>query len=226
MSSTAPTERPCGAHVAPFALRAVPPRGSERLRSGRAALMLPPSRCALSPQGGASAFGAAVRRSCCPLRAARCPPKGERAPSERPGGAHKATSRLLSAFRASRCRVVHRAWLWATRPASLRPRGVLSTTAQHPVGNPCSTQPCAGCVLTDVRTTIERNDRLPCPRGDCQRRSPCKGPHETCSPRGAGRPRRAPGCSATPTKQERRFMSFPPRLPTRTVIAQLLGVCP
>src|SRR5262245_17019395 len=32
--------------------------------SGRAALMLPPSRCALSPRGGASAFGAAGRRSC------------------------------------------------------------------------------------------------------------------------------------------------------------------
>ena len=27
--------------------------------------MSPPSRCALSPHGGASAFGAAVRRSCC-----------------------------------------------------------------------------------------------------------------------------------------------------------------
>src|SRR5882672_6716620 len=38
---------------------------------------LPPSRCVLSPEGELSAFGAAGRRSCCPLRAARCPPEGE-----------------------------------------------------------------------------------------------------------------------------------------------------
>src|SRR5882724_8998954 len=106
MSSTAPTERPCGAHVAPFALRAVPPRGSERLRSGRAALMLPPSRCALSPQGGASAFGAAVRRSCCPLRAARCPPEGGRAPSEPPCVAHAMSPAWLLVYSTDRIRVL------------------------------------------------------------------------------------------------------------------------
>src|SRR5262249_23529010 len=55
----------------------VPPRGSERLRSGRAALMLAPYGAARrSPQGGASAFGAAARRSCLPPTALRArPPK-------------------------------------------------------------------------------------------------------------------------------------------------------
>ena len=35
-------------------------------------------------------------------------------------------------------RVVHRAWLWTTRGPFDQPLRVLSTTAKHPVGNPCS----------------------------------------------------------------------------------------
>src|SRR5882672_395086 len=43
-----------------------PPKALRRSRTASSAFMVPPSRCALSPQGGASAFGAAVRRSCLP----------------------------------------------------------------------------------------------------------------------------------------------------------------
>src|SRR5262244_283724 len=65
----APSERPGGAHVCPLRRCApVPPRGSERLRSGRAALMSAPYGAARrSPQGGASASGTAERRSCSSL---------------------------------------------------------------------------------------------------------------------------------------------------------------
>jgi hypothetical protein len=131
--------------------------------------------------------------------------------------AHKATSRPMRADRVARRRVVHgggRSALATNRPAAA-------------VGNPCSPRcgPCAAN-LTLRRLSAEGVNRLPCPCGDCLRRSPSQGPSETRSPQDAGRPRRAPRCSARPSKLERLFMSFPPRLPTRTVIPQLQGVCP
>src|SRR5688500_7901707 len=140
--------------------------------------------------------------------------------------AHKATSWFLKRPEAQR-RVVHRAWLWTTRWPCVRPRSVLSTTAKHPAVNPCVEPGRCGCAaLTPPRRTAEGIERLPCPCGDCLVCLPCKGPNETRSLQGAGRPRRATGCSATPCQLERQFMSFPPRLPTRAVIAQLPGVCP
>src|SRR6185295_2481751 len=61
----APWERPGGAHWSPLRRCApVPPRGSERLGSGPAALIGAPYGAARrSPRGGASALGAARRRS-------------------------------------------------------------------------------------------------------------------------------------------------------------------
>ena len=134
----------------------------------------------------------------------------------RTGPAHKASSRLLTAIRALRCRVVHgggRSALATNRPTAA-------------VGNPCSTRRGSHSAdLTCVRRTTEGIDRLPCPCGDCLRRWPLEGPSETRSPQGAGRPRRAPRYSARQAKLERLFMSFPPRLPTRVVIPQRPGVC-
>ena len=131
--------------------------------------------------------------------------------------AHKATSRLMRAVEVPRRRVVHgggRSALATNRPSAA-------------VGNPCSTRgaSCAA-LLTPRGVAADGVHRLPCPCGNCLRRLPSQGPCETRSPQGAGRPRRAPRCSARPSKLERRFMSFPPRLPTRTVIPQLQGVCP
>jgi hypothetical protein len=122
--------------------------------------------------------------------------------------AHKATLRLVEAARVLRCRVVHGGGRSAL--ATNRPTGA--------VGNPCST-PALRFVLTCSRRTTEGIHRLPCPCSDCPRRLPVEGPHETRGLQGAGRPRRAPRCCATPTQLERQFMSFPPRLPTRAVIA-------
>jgi hypothetical protein len=94
------------------------------------------------------------------------------------------------------------------------------------VGNPCSTlRRWPASFLTRRRRCADVSLRLPCPRGDCPARWPPDGPHETRSPRGAGRPRRATGCSATVSSQERRSVSDPPGLPTRQVIPQLAGVC-
>jgi len=141
--------------------------------------------------------------------------------------AHWGTFGCVEAASAPGCRVVHRARLWTTRPAPLRPRGVLSTTAKHPVVNPCSRRwwwLAAG--LTRRAVGADGLIRLPCPRGDCLGRWPLDGPHETRSLRGAGRPRRATGCRAKVVSQERRSVSDPPGLPTRQVIAQLAGVCP
>ena len=131
--------------------------------------------------------------------------------------AHKATSRPMRAVEVPRCRVVHgggRSALATNRPTAA-------------VGNPCLAR-CAWSAanLTPRCLHVEGVNRLPCPCGDCLLRLPLEGPSETRSPQGAGRPRRAPRCSATPSKLERLFMSFPPRLPTRTVIPQLQGVCP
>src|SRR6266581_2181723 len=124
-------------------------------------------------------------------------------------------------------RVIHRAWLWATRPAPPWPGGELPTAAKHPVGNPCSIAGlwCAAA-LTRRRFGADGVIRLPCSRGDCQWRWPLDGPHETRSPRGAGRPRRATGCSAKVESQERRSVSVPRGLPARRVIPQLAGDCP
>ena len=132
------------------------------------------------------------------------------------GRAHKATSRPMRAVEAAQRRVVHgggRSALATNRPSAA-------------VGNPCLTRWrwCCAVLTFDSRTT-EGIDRLPCPCGDCPVRLPFDGPSETRSPQGAGRPRRAPRCSARPCKLERLFMSFPPRLPTRTVIPQLPGAC-
>ena len=137
--------------------------------------------------------------------------------TDRQGAAHKATSRPMEADRAAQSRVVHgggRSALATNRPTAA-------------VGNPCSTRctPRAVC-LTPRHPSPEGVHRLPCPCGDCQRRLPWQGPRETRSPQGAARPRRAPRCSARPCKLERLFMSFPPRLATRAVIAQRQGVCP
>ena len=131
--------------------------------------------------------------------------------------AHKATSRPMRVVEVARCRVVHgggRSALATNRPTAA-------------VGNPCLTR-CASraSFLTSWCVLAQGVHRLPCPCGNCLRRSPSQGPGETCSPQGAGRPRRAPRCSARPSKLERLFMSFPPRLPTRAVIPQLQGVCP
>ena len=61
---------------------------------------------------------------------------------------------------------------------------------------------------------------------DAMTEFPLEGPHETRSPRGAGRPRRATGCSAAVSSQERQSVSVPRGLPARPVIPQLVGVCP
>ena len=131
--------------------------------------------------------------------------------------AHKATSRPRRAARVPRCRVVHgggRSALATNRPTAA-------------VGNPCATRGAVhAALLTPWCVAAEGVHRLPCLCGDCQVRLPSQGPCETRSPQGAGRPRRAPRCSAMPSKLERLFMSSPPRLPTRAVIPQLQGVCP
>ena len=57
--------------------------------------------------------------------------------------------------------------------------------------------------------------RLPCPSVDCLAGWPREGPNETRSAGGAGRPRRATGCSARQLKPERLSMSDPHSLPTR-----------
>jgi hypothetical protein len=89
------------------------------------------------------------------------------------------------------------------------------------VGNPC---------LTRRPEQEDRSNRLPCPCSDCHRHWPPDGPHETRSLQGAGRPRRATGCCATPTftpvRCERRSVRIPRGLPARQVIPQLVGVCP
>jgi hypothetical protein len=141
--------------------------------------------------------------------------------------AHWATFRAIKVVGVQGRRVVHRAWLWTTRLAPLRPGGGLSTTAKHPVVNPCSRRrrPRSGALTRDG-VAADGLFRLPCPWGDCPARWPLDGPHETRSPRGAGRPRRATGCSARFRSQERRSVSDPPGLPTRQVIPQLAGVCP
>ena len=154
-----------------------------------------------------------------------CPGEARRAEVSlfgRPLGAHQATSPYWKGIESLRCRVVHRAWLWTTRRPCIRPQGVLSTIAKHPVGNPFSTHELrVFAALTPPRRTAEGMNRLPCPRGDCPGGLPFEGPHETRSPQGAGRPRRATGCSARSEPLERQLMSFPPRLPTRAVIPQL-----
>ncbi|PNG46017.1 putative metal-dependent hydrolase of the TIM-barrel fold protein (plasmid) [Variovorax sp. WDL1] len=80
--------------------------------------------------------------------------------------------------------------------------------------------------LTLPRTGAEVVIRLPCPRGDCHGGWLLDSPHDTRSTRGAGRLRRATGCSATLTQPERQFMSVPPCLPTRAVLPQTDGGCP
>src|SRR6059036_1026053 len=87
----APWERPGGGHWNPLRRCApVPPRGSERLGNGPAAVIGTPYVAARrSPRGGASALGTARRRSLEPPTSLRAgPPEGERAPWERPGGGH------------------------------------------------------------------------------------------------------------------------------------------
>jgi hypothetical protein len=153
--------------------------------------------------------------------------KEGKAATSRGGGAHKATSCSLKLPEGAQRRVVHRAWLWTTRWPFVRPRSVLSTTAKHSVVNPCSGRGfCVQAALTPPSKSTEGINRLPCPRGDCPRRWLLDSPNETCSTRGAGRPRRATGCSATLTQPERQFMSVPPCLPTRTVLTQTDGGCP
>lgn len=133
------------------------------------------------------------------------------------GGAHWTTFRLLVDVGMSRRRVVHGGGRSA--PATNRPAAA--------VGNPCSVRRCWPTkFLTRHTRCADVSFRLPCPRGDCPERWPLDGPHETRSPRGAGRPRRATGCSAKVCSQERRSVSDPPGLPTRQVIPQLAGVCP
>jgi len=111
----------------------------------------------------------------------------------------------------ARCRVVHGG-----------ARSALATNrASAAVGNPCPARS-----LDGRRRCPEGVHRLPCPRGDCLLRWPLDGPHETRSPRGAGRPRRATGCSAAVSSQERQSVSDPRGLPARPVIPQLAGVCP
>ena len=111
----------------------------------------------------------------------------------------------------ARCRVVHGG-----------ARSALPTNrASAAVGNPCPARS-----LDGRRRCPEGVHRLPCPRGDCLLRWPLDGPHETRSPRGAGRPRRATGCSAAVSSQERQSVSDPRGLPARPVIPQLAGVCP
>src|SRR5438034_9841737 len=75
--------------------------------------------------------------------------------------------------------------------------------------------------LTRRTVWVDVRFRLPCPRGDCPARWPLDGPYETRSLRGAGRPRRATGCSAKVRSQERRSVSDPRGLPARQVIPQL-----
>lgn len=128
--------------------------------------------------------------------------------------AHWTTLLTVEVVGTPKSRVVHRAWLWTTRRAPLRRWGVLSTTAKHTVGNPCSARRWS-FVLTSHLAWIDAFFRLPCPRGDCPLRWPLDGSHETRSPRGAGRPKRATGCSATVRSQERRSVSDPRGLPTR-----------
>ncbi len=95
------------------------------------------------------------------------------------------------------------------------------------VGNPCFAYRCWPARFLTRRTRCaDVSFRLPCPRGDRPARWPFDGPHVTRSPRGAGRPKRATGCSATVCSQKRRSVSDPPGLPTRQVIPQLAGVCP
>jgi hypothetical protein len=141
-------------------------------------------------------------------------------------GAHWTTLAFVEAVSMPRRRVVHRAWLWTTRRTLISSRGVLSTTAKHPEGNPCS-QPSGQSIatLTWQGRLADCLIRLPCPWGDCLRCWPFDGPYETCSPQGAGRPKRATGCSAKVDRQERRSVSNPRGLPTRQVIPQLAGVC-
>ena len=106
----------------------------------------------------------------------------------------------------TRCRVVQ----GAGRPALAtdRPSGA--------VVNPCWMR-----WLDVPGWLVEGVYRLPCPRGDCPACWPLDGPYETRSPRGAGRPRRATGCSAAVSSQERRSVSVPRGLPARRVIPQL-----
>ena len=131
-------------------------------------------------------------------------------------GAHWTTFRPMKVSGMSRCRVVHGGG-----------RSALATNrATAAVGNPWSARcGCSAANLTPRCIGTQGVHRLPCPCGDCPARLPRQGPNETRSLQGAGRPRRAPRCSARPSKLERRFMSFPPRLPTRVVIPQLPGVC-
>src|SRR4051794_37927373 len=90
-------------------------------------------------------------------------------------------------------------------------RTALATDRPHgAVVNPCSLR-----WLDVPSSNVEGVYRLPCPRGDCPGRWPLDGPHETRSPRGAGRPRRATGCSAAVCSQERQSVSFPRGLPAR-----------
>jgi hypothetical protein len=134
-----------------------------------------------------------------------------------PVGAHWTTFRLFEEVGMSRRRVVHGGGRSA--PATNRPAAA--------VGNPCSVRQCwPAKFLTRHTRCADVSFRLPCPRGDCPSGWPLDGPHETRSPRGAGRPRRATGCSAKVCSQERRSVSDPPGLPTRQVIPQLAGVCP
>jgi hypothetical protein len=131
--------------------------------------------------------------------------------------AHWTTFRLFKDVGMSQRRVVHgggRSALATNRPTAA-------------VGNPCSPRWSWPTSFLNRRTRCaDASIRLPCPRGDCPARWPLDGPHETRSPRGAGRPRRATGCSAKVSSQERRSVSDPPGLPTRQVIPQLAGVCP
>jgi hypothetical protein len=193
----------------PAAKPACEPPSSGRLPS--------PMRCVVAPAPPNSQAACQPCVHPCTPGASRLPAKRGLSPFGRPGGAHKATSRPMRAGEVLRCRVVHgggRSALATNRPNAA-------------VGNPCSTRS-ASCTnfLTFRRNAAEGVHRLPCPCGDCLRRLPAQGPCETRSPQGAGRPRRAPRCSATRAKLERLFMSSPPRLPTRTVIPQLQGVCP